>query len=104
MEEETKATQVRFPASMYNRLTEMAKKSRRSLNAEIIVCLEDFFKKIDAPKTSADEPDWNEMMAFLKVKAAEQKATKSPPLLPAHKRKKPENPRPPAAEPPQGSA
>ena len=40
MEEETKALQVRFPTSMYNRLTEMAKKSRRSLNAEIITCME----------------------------------------------------------------
>ena len=46
MEEETKATQVRFPASMYDRLTEMAKKSRRSLNAEIITCLEAYFAQM----------------------------------------------------------
>jgi hypothetical protein len=41
LEEETKALQVRFPAKIYNQLTEMAKKSRRSLNAEIIICLEE---------------------------------------------------------------
>jgi len=47
LEEETKATQVRFPASMYDRLTKMAKKSRRSLNAEIITCLEAHFAQME---------------------------------------------------------
>ena len=47
MEEEVKALQVRFPLDMYERLAKGAKKSRRSLNAEIIFCLEGFFKMTD---------------------------------------------------------
>jgi hypothetical protein len=43
MEEKTKALQVRFPVDMYERLAKGAKKSRRSLNAEIVTCLEELF-------------------------------------------------------------
>ena len=53
MEEETKALQVRFPTKMYDRLTEMARKSRRSLNAEIIVCLEEYFERLEALEEGA---------------------------------------------------
>ena len=42
MEEEIKALQIRFPITLYNQLTERAAKSRRSLNAEVIVCLEEY--------------------------------------------------------------
>ena len=45
MEESTKALQVRFPENMYNRLARNAKINRRSLNAEIVFCLEEYFSE-----------------------------------------------------------
>jgi predicted DNA-binding protein len=47
MDEKTKALQVRLPEEMYNRLSQQAKKLRRSLNAEIITCLEEHFDWVD---------------------------------------------------------
>jgi len=45
LEEEIKALQIRFPFPLYNKLSERAKKSRRSLNSEVIIILEEFFTK-----------------------------------------------------------
>jgi hypothetical protein len=42
MEEDIKALQIRFPIALYNQLSERADKSRRSLNAEVIVSLEEY--------------------------------------------------------------
>ena len=44
MDEQVKAFQVRIPAKMYNRLTKAAKTMRRSLNAEIVNSLDEYFK------------------------------------------------------------
>jgi predicted HicB family RNase H-like nuclease len=41
--EMTKALQIRFPVALYERLNELAKKERRSFNAEVVYCLEKFF-------------------------------------------------------------
>ena len=73
MEEETKATQVRFPASMYNRLTERAKKSRRSLNGEIIFCLEEYFEMID--ELAASEGMFNKKWLVAMEKALKKMET-----------------------------
>ena len=119
MEEETKATQVRFPASMYQRLTEGAKKSRRSLNGEIIFCLEEYFQMID--ELEASEGRFNTMWAQAMEKALKKVETLTTTLKaqlqveeqindirkggPSDtKPHPPENPRPPSPEPPQGSA
>ena len=51
MEEETKALQIRFPVAMYNKLSENAEKSRRSLNSEVIVCLEKYFDELEQKET-----------------------------------------------------
>jgi hypothetical protein len=42
-EEAYKAFQFRCPLPLYEKLLDRARDSRRSLNSEIIVCLEDFF-------------------------------------------------------------
>jgi hypothetical protein len=42
VEEDIKALQIRFPIALYNLLSERADKSRRSLNAEVIVSLEEY--------------------------------------------------------------
>jgi len=47
IEEETKALQIRFPIDMYNRLQEYAKKSRRSINSEVIASIEALFSYLE---------------------------------------------------------
>jgi hypothetical protein len=42
--EEYKAFQLRLPVSLYIEMQKRIKESRRSLNAEIIVCLEEYLK------------------------------------------------------------
>jgi len=107
MEEETKATQVRFPADLYNRLTEMAKKSHRSLNAEIIFSLEEYFRMTSELVTFRARVDENQLEGFLE---AAKKFGLRPELVGIEKGTKlpnpnpPKIPRPPSAEPPQGSA
>jgi hypothetical protein len=44
-EEEYRALQIRFPVPLYDKLQERAKKSRRSLNAEVLVCLESYLNE-----------------------------------------------------------
>ena len=66
MEDETKALQVRFPIPMYNLLLEESKKSRRSLNAEIITCLEKYFQMI---AESEDKDNLIEVLSFVDAEA-----------------------------------
>jgi len=107
MEEETKATQVRFPAHMYNRLMEMAKKSHRSLNAEIIFSLEEYFRMTSEMVTFRARVEENQLEVFLE---AAKKFGFRPELVGIERGTKlsnpnpPENPSPPSTEPPQGSA
>jgi len=46
--EETKALQVRFPVAIYQDLKKRAGKSKRSLNAEVIVSVERFIAAMEA--------------------------------------------------------
>ena len=41
--EKTKATQVRFPVALYEKIQERAKKGYRSFNGEVVYCLEHYF-------------------------------------------------------------
>ena len=48
--EETKAIQIRFPLEIYEELKKRAKKERRSLNAEVIVSLDDYLAAKEGSK------------------------------------------------------
>jgi hypothetical protein len=53
--EEHKALQIRFPAALYEKISEHAKKERRSFNAEVVYCLEKFFASDVSAKMSPDD-------------------------------------------------
>jgi hypothetical protein len=53
--EEYRALQIRFPLSLYEKIQERAKKERRSINAEVVYCLEKFFVSDAAQAMSADD-------------------------------------------------
>jgi hypothetical protein len=53
--EEFRALQIRFPLPLYKKIQERAKAERRSINAEVIYCLEKFFVSDASQKMSADD-------------------------------------------------
>jgi hypothetical protein len=53
--EEVRALQIRFPLPLYEKIQERAKAERRSINAEVVYCLEKFFVSDVSQKMSADD-------------------------------------------------
>jgi hypothetical protein len=53
--EEFRALQIRFPLPLYDKIQERAKAERRSINAEVVYCLEKFFVSDASQKMSADD-------------------------------------------------
>jgi len=52
---EWRAQQIRFPVTLYNKISERAKKELRSFNAEVVYCLEKFFASGASTNMSADD-------------------------------------------------
>ena len=50
-----RAQQIRFPAALYEKISERAKKEHRSFNAEVVYCLEKFFISDASIPMSADD-------------------------------------------------
>jgi hypothetical protein len=71
-----KAFQVRLPLSLYKRLQKRTKESRRSLNSEIIVCLEDFFAIMGKDvENMSDEESAMQQVRYAKVRLEAEVAT-----------------------------
>jgi len=65
--EEQKAFQIRLPLPVYDRLEEIANTNRRSLNSEIIIILEAYYKLLDTmPGTLEKAASINQMYDKLK--------------------------------------
>jgi hypothetical protein len=74
--EEQKAFQVRLPLSLYKKLQKRIKESRRSLNSEIIVCLEDFFAIAGKSVENMDEEESAmQQIRYTKIRLEAEMAT-----------------------------
>ena len=74
--EEQKAFQVRLPLSLYKKLQKRIKESRRSLNSEIIVCLEDFFAIVGKNvENMNDEESAMQQIRYTKIRLEAEMAT-----------------------------
>jgi hypothetical protein len=82
-----KALQIRFPANLGENLQKRAKKARRSLNAEVLICLEEYFEfanlmdgisdkllaKIEDLASEETNGNLSDMMAILLQEAVDER-------------------------------
>jgi hypothetical protein len=81
------AIQIRFPENLWKTLQKRAKKAHRSLNAEVLLCLEEYFdhanlmdyiskktiEEIESLAAKETDGNFSKMMAILISEAVEEK-------------------------------